>query len=492
MTAKRTPKTTFYRPKGPVAVHASALGAEYFAPGLRAPAIHGSVAVISVRGPLEHYRTKAFDSYDMIEAQYAVVCENPTIRTIVLDLDTPGGAVNGCFECARMLRAMAEKANKRAVTFAQNALSAGYALATSGDTIFAARSSIVGSIGIIEQVTDSTAAMAAAGCVTQLVTSGARKADGNPANPLTPETVAAYQTNVDALAAEFFDLVVEQRQHRLADISRESIASLQAAVYTSQAALDLGLVDGIIPLYRLIEELNANPDFTGEYEEMLRRNYSPAAVSAAAPRAESTEPAEKPAPDAKAEGEESEEEAPTSKKPAEPEAEEQQQPDMAKIMKALALLAQAEGDDAAKARKMLAASDDKEEPAAAAPASAAAVAKLVFAQIAERDARAALAARYPGLPEAVSKVMGQLPLIEAEKLAASIKPAPVQPGAIAAARAGLNGAAQPTAGANVGTVAGITNVSAISSQMDRAMGLASAAPVVEHHGFTSVFRAPVK
>jgi len=480
---------TYYRPQtGALAVHASALGVAYALPALPDAVVHGPVAVLAVRGPLEHYAGTAFESYDGILARAEAAFAMPTVRCLVIDYDTPGGAVSGCFEAAHALRGLSAKYSKRLVTFAQNALSAGYALATAGDTIVAAPSALLGSIGIIEQVMDQTAAAAAAGIRVQLVTSGARKADGNPNSAISTDTLEAYQRNVDAYAEQFFGLVAEHRAPNKSVTSAGYVAGLEASVFVAPEALSAGLADAILSLPELIQRLSEDPEY------LMAANVSTFATSPIAAKAARAEaPTEKPA-DSPPPAKDDEKDA-----PSEPASE---APDYDKALKAIAALAESDDEKGEMCRRMLGAlkaAATPEEPAAAAPEEPAAasatassavlvdtLAKQVVARVTELSARAELVASRPDLAPAVIKALNVLPLADARAL---VDATPKALGPVDSARAAISTGA-PIHGAQHGS--GVTSYSAEASQMDLAMGLSAPLPAIEHKGNTTVFRCPVR
>jgi hypothetical protein len=103
-------------------------------------------------------------------------------------------------------------ANKLLIAFVEGkACSASYALAAAADTIVLGQSGIVGSIGIISTRADISEMNAQRGVRVTLITSGARKADGNPDQPITDAELKATQQLVDSMASVFFDLVAELR-----------------------------------------------------------------------------------------------------------------------------------------------------------------------------------------------------------------------------------------------------------------------------------------
>jgi ClpP class serine protease len=251
----------------------------------------GALAIVSVRGPLQQRGSWWALGYDDVVTRFRAACESDA-TVIMLDLDSPGGSVAGCFAAVREMREMAASAGKAVVAFANEAAySAAYALATVASQIYVPESGGVGSVGVIGMVEDYTEAMAQAGVRCAVLTTGARKADGNPAVPMSEASIAALQGQIDKLGAQFFGLVAEARP-----LSAGQVQALEAACLMGQDAVDAGLADEVISRTQLIARLTGMEQ-TMEDEETKAEESS-----------EETEASE----DGKCAPESAEEEAPAS------------------------------------------------------------------------------------------------------------------------------------------------------------------------------------
>ncbi len=223
----------------------------------------GRIAVLPIRGPLTHHASEGFACYDHITAVAEVLLNSADVDILLLAIDSPGGEVSGCFGAAADLRRVADAAGKRLVAYAHQACSAAYAWASACETIYAAPASRVGSIGVIQPLEDHTVALAAQGIQVTLVTSGARKADGNPAEPHNPEMLAAVQGSVDGLAGMFFDIVSDDR-----GLPAKEIKGMQAQVFNGVEGKKMGLVDHVMTFGQCLAHLSATPQGTEESESM--------------------------------------------------------------------------------------------------------------------------------------------------------------------------------------------------------------------------------
>ncbi len=196
-----------------------------------------NVAVLKIRGPLMHHRDFFFDSYEEIKERLAkAIAATPAF--VLMSIDSPGGVVSGAFDTARALRAMAAAAGVDLYAHVEGqATSAAYALASAAMWIGVSESASIGSIGVLDTLVDQTGANALAGLNVQVVTSGARKADGNPNVEISGDTLAATQSRVDEFAGMFFDLVTEHGWGR----GPGALRALEANVITGAQAVTLGL-----------------------------------------------------------------------------------------------------------------------------------------------------------------------------------------------------------------------------------------------------------
>lgn len=211
------------------------------------------LGIVDVRGPLVHHRTFGFDSYDAIVERVASACASPA-RTVVLVIDSPGGDAHGCIEAARQIRALAENAGKEIVAHVTGtAASAAYALACAADHIYVAATGCIGSIGMIDTMVSVSQQDAKMGLEVVLITSGARKADGNPHQEISDAAKAAAQVQVNDLAGIFWAWVAERR-----DLTAEQVQNLEASLFIGKKAVDQCLANRVLSFPGLRGTLDAN------------------------------------------------------------------------------------------------------------------------------------------------------------------------------------------------------------------------------------------
>jgi signal peptide peptidase SppA len=224
----------------------------------------GDVAIVAIDGPLAQRAWSCMgifegDGYDAITERVTTALADKKVAAVVLRIDSPGGEVAGCFEAVRAIRAAADAAGKPIVAFADELMaSAAYALACSADEIIAPDTALVGSIGVIAVYGDRTEANKARGLNMQVVRSGDLKAAGHPDAPLTEDTVAHLQGQIDSLANIFADTVREAR-------GIKNPLGLDGALFVAGDALKNKLIDSIGNLASAVARARelASPPSTG-------------------------------------------------------------------------------------------------------------------------------------------------------------------------------------------------------------------------------------
>jgi signal peptide peptidase SppA len=111
------------------------------------------VAILDVFGPL-FARANLFmeisgaTSYEMLAKEFQLAMDDPKIHAIVLQIDSPGGEVNGNTEFSQMVFDARKK--KKVYAFVQGlGASAAYWIASSADKVIASETALLGSIGTI-------------------------------------------------------------------------------------------------------------------------------------------------------------------------------------------------------------------------------------------------------------------------------------------------------------------------------------------------------
>lgn len=239
-----------------------------FVPNPRAelPSASG-IAVIPVYGTLVK-RTLGLNavsgltSYQSIAEQLDTALADPAIQSIVLDIDSPGGEVNGAFDLAD--RIYAARTHKPICAIANDsAFSAAYAIASAADRVYVAQTGGVGSIGVIAMHVDQSAKDARDGLSYTPIYAGSHKNDLSPHEPLADSAREGLQREVDRLYQLFVAQVVRNR-----NLSTAAITTTEAGLLFGAEAVSAGFADGVASLEQVLLELT---DFT---QRPLQRGIS--------------------------------------------------------------------------------------------------------------------------------------------------------------------------------------------------------------------------
>jgi signal peptide peptidase SppA len=211
------------------------------------PTAGGAVAVIPIYGVIAPRMNLLSDfsggtTFETLTGQLRDALANKAIKTIVLDINSPGGSVAGATEFAREV--MAARTKKPIVAQIQyTGASAAYWIAAACTEISAAPSSLVGSVGVYTAHEDISAALAQLGVKRTYISAGTGKVDGNETEPLTPSALDRMTTMIDEAYGRFVGDVVRGRGKGLTpDTVRNG---WEAHIYGAAEALRLGMIDSI-------------------------------------------------------------------------------------------------------------------------------------------------------------------------------------------------------------------------------------------------------
>ena len=205
----------------------------------------GPVAVIPVEGVLTK-RGLSFWGYQLapgmrdVAAALRSACADRGVKAILLDVDSPGGTVDGIEELAEVV---AEAGSAKPLyAFADGLMaSAAYWLSCNAREIAAPATAEVGSIGVVMMHREYSKALEGAGITCNIIAAGHYKAAGNMVEPLSEE-MRAYKTGlVDRVCSReaFITHIKEGLDMTLAELREqhpEAVAALRAELEQEHAA----------------------------------------------------------------------------------------------------------------------------------------------------------------------------------------------------------------------------------------------------------------
>lgn len=166
------------------------------------------------------------------------------VRAVALAINSPGGSPVQSALIAGRIRQLAGEKHVTVFAFAEDvAASGGYWLTLAADEIYADRSSIIGSIGVISSSFGFTGLMERIGVERRTHTKGEKKAFLDPFAPEKPDDVARLLEIQGEMHERFKDEVRARRGDRLNKAGTTELFS--GEFWTGDRALALGLIDGI-------------------------------------------------------------------------------------------------------------------------------------------------------------------------------------------------------------------------------------------------------
>lgn len=161
---------------------------------------------------------------------------DPTVKAIVLRVDSPGGTVTGS---TQIYEALAELEKPVVTSMGSVAASGGYQISLPTDYVFARADTLTGSIGVIMTLFNAEELIDEIGVDVISITSGPNKAIGSMWEELTPEHQAIFEALVDETYEMFIQMVADGRNLTLDEVRELA----DGRVYSGQQAQANGLVD---------------------------------------------------------------------------------------------------------------------------------------------------------------------------------------------------------------------------------------------------------
>ena len=233
--------------------------------------VQDGVAVIPVQGAIAKKmnmfsRISGGVSTQLVGNDITTALNDPAVKGIVLNIDSPGGTVDGTFELAEMI--YQSRGKKPIVAFSDGMIcSAAYEIASACDSIYiSGDTNPVGSIGVVTAHRDVSKAEEKAGIKTTEITAGKYKRMASSYEPLTDEGRADIQDKLDYLYGVFVDTVARNR-----GVSTEVVLSDMAdgRVFIGQQAISNGLVDGVSTMPMIISDMQDSE----KREKMMKRKH---------------------------------------------------------------------------------------------------------------------------------------------------------------------------------------------------------------------------
>lgn len=225
--------------------------ADSYRSGERKPyRLQDGVAYIDMVGPMtkrpncmaEMFGGGGVSTVRMRQALRAAI-KDDAVKSVMIVMESPGGEVNGAFDLAKDVQA-ANKIKPVAAYIEDLGASAAYLVASQAGTIFANANAVTGSIGVYQELHDTSKAHAFRGIKVHIVKAGDQKAIGAPGTEITEEQIAVVQKNANKLHGLFLRAVSIGRGMDAKALSRVA----DGGIFIGTDGKRAGLLDHIVTL----------------------------------------------------------------------------------------------------------------------------------------------------------------------------------------------------------------------------------------------------
>ncbi|MBR9690218.1 signal peptide peptidase SppA [Candidatus Woesearchaeota archaeon] len=223
----------------------------------------GNVAIIKVYGTIRSTSSDGFaasgiSSNDLVELLDSVD-RDPSVKAVVLDINSGGGSAVGSDEIGQKVASM----KKPTVAWIREIGASGaYWIASNTDHIVANRMSIVGSIGVIGSYLEIANFLEDHNVTYRRFVSGKFKDSGSPLKELTNEEEDLIQSLLNEIYDEF---VLEIAVNR--NLSVKTVESLATGeVFTGAKGVELGLIDEVGGIDEVTAYLEGTYNITVDYK----------------------------------------------------------------------------------------------------------------------------------------------------------------------------------------------------------------------------------
>lgn len=230
------------------------------------------IALVRIEGPI-------FDSKNTVEElkEYA---NDPSIKAIVLRVDSPGGAVAPAQEIYEEVKKAVSK-KKVVASMGSVAASGGYYVLAPAERIIANPGTLTGSIGVIMEIPNVGGLMEKVGIKTDVIKSGKYKDMVSVFKKTGDEERLILQSVLDDVHEQFIRAVARSRRMSFEDVTKLA----DGRIFTGRQAKELGLVDELgsledaIAISAKLAGIEGEPYIVSKKEkfsifEMLRGRFS--------------------------------------------------------------------------------------------------------------------------------------------------------------------------------------------------------------------------
>lgn len=201
----------------------------------------GRVAVVEIEGLI-------VDALPVVR-QLEEHRDDPSVRAVVVRIDSPGGVVGPSQEIYEAIRRVRAEDKPVVASLGAVAASGGYYIAAATDRIVANPGTLTGSIGVIMQLAELEGLFQKVGIRYEVIKSGQYKDLGSFARRMTEDERRLIEALLDDVYQQFVEAVAEGR-----GLDREAVLTLaDGRIFSGRQARGLQLVDALGGLQDAIE-----------------------------------------------------------------------------------------------------------------------------------------------------------------------------------------------------------------------------------------------
>lgn len=212
----------------------------------------GKIGLIRIEGMI-------LDSTETLN-QLRNYSKNPSIKAILVRINSPGGAVAPSQEIYQEIKNIREQGKTVVSSMGSLAASGGYYIAAATDRIVANPGTLTGSIGVIMELANVEGLLQKVGVESVVIKSGEHKDMASPFRKMTPEERALLQSVLDDVHDQFIEAVAEGRSLTTSDVR----ALADGRIFTGRQAKENGLIDELGGLQDAIRITGELIGMTGE------------------------------------------------------------------------------------------------------------------------------------------------------------------------------------------------------------------------------------
>ncbi|NVK24487.1 MAG: signal peptide peptidase SppA [Gammaproteobacteria bacterium] len=196
--------------------------------------------------------------------------EDDSIKAVVLRVDSPGGSAFASEEIRNEIQAIQRAGKPVIASMSSLAASGGYWISASADEIWAAPSTITGSIGIFGMFMTFEDTLSHLGIHTDGVGT-TQMAGMSVTRELKPGMKDVIQTAIENGYDQFIGLVADER-----NMSKQAVDEIaQGRVWSGKTAKELGLVDNLGSFAEAIEAAAAKAELVDYELQVIKKTLSP-------------------------------------------------------------------------------------------------------------------------------------------------------------------------------------------------------------------------